>query len=350
MTHYKIRLENDLQTIRDLLSSVANQVNLSVQNAVNAIMVLDKDALYNVMLEDPEVNRKTRKLDSLCHSFIARHLPAAKPLRFVSSVLRLSIALERIGDYSVTLARVGVRLEQSPPELMRKDLQKVSNRSCKMVVQAIKAFVEEDAALAKETARMSRKVDKRHDKFFEKVSKEDNPVVLQVVRLLTIMSKLERVSDQAKNMCEEALFVTTGETKAPKSPKILFVDEKNNLHSQLALLLAKKSFPDTGKYFSSGWAPENTISPQLEEALEMFGLELESFSTTEVQPFRQAMAEYNVIVVINGGPNPPLSTIPFHSILLQWNFDENMAIEDLARILATKITELMTKLCGTEAS
>ena len=84
MTHYKIRLENDLQTIRDLLTTVANQVSLSVQTAVKAIMILDKKALYQVMLEDPEVNRKTRELDSLCHSFIARHLPAAKHLRFVS--------------------------------------------------------------------------------------------------------------------------------------------------------------------------------------------------------------------------------------------------------------------------
>jgi len=350
MTHYKTRLENDLQTIRDLLSSVAHQVKISVQNAVKAIMVLDKDALYKVMLEDPDVNRKTRELDSLCHSFIARHLPAAKHLRFVSSVLRLSIALERIGDYSVTVARVGVRLEELPPALMMKDLKKVSNRSCKMLEKAITAFVEEDAVLAKETARMSRKVDKRHDKFFEKISKEESPVLLQMVRLLTIMSKLERVSDQAKNMCEEALFVTTGESKAPKSPKILFVDEKNNLHSQLALLLAKKSFPNTGKYFSSGWAPESVISPQLEEAVEMFGLALEAFSSTEVQPFRQAMAEYNVIVVINGGPNPPLSIIPFHSILIRWDFDENIATEDLARDLAAQINELMTKLCGPEAS
>ena len=268
MSYYKTRLEADLQNIRDRLALVSDTVRVSIETVVDAIMKNDKDSLYKVMLKDPHVNRETRAIDSFCHAFIARHLPAAKHLRFVSSALRLSIALERIGDYSVTMARIGVRLKEAPPAIMMDDLVKVSARSCKMLNRAIKAFVTEDANLAQETALMSRKVDKRHDKFFNKAINEENPVLLRTVRLLNIMSKLERVSDQAKNMCEEALFVTTGESKAEKTPKILFVDEKNNLYSQLAVLLAQKSFPNSGQYSSAGWSPAPAISPNLTQAVE----------------------------------------------------------------------------------
>ena len=43
--------------------------------------------------------------------------------------------------------------------------------------------------------------------------------------LLSALNHLERISDQAKNICEETLFTITGETKAPKVYKILFLDQ-----------------------------------------------------------------------------------------------------------------------------
>jgi len=349
MTHYKTRLEQDLQAIRTRLAHVADAVRISVEEAIDALIANDNSRLYLVMMNDPHVNRETRAIDALCHAFIARHLPAAGHLRFVSSALRLSIALERIGDYAVTVARVGVRLQEAPPPALMDDLKKVSNRSCKMLDRATKAFVNGDAELAQETARMSRKIDKRHDKFFEKVINKDDPVLLQTIRLLTIISKLERVSDQAKNMCEEALFVTTGETKVPRTSRILFVDEKNNLHSPLAAALAAKSFPESGVYASAGWKPADSVDPQLQQAAEVFALDLEDFEVSEVQPFRQAMAEYTVIVAINGGETPPLSLIPFHSILLNWTIDENQSLEDQVHQLTANIREMMTKLRGEDA-
>jgi phosphate transport system protein len=349
MTHYNTRLEHDLQIIRTRLANVADAVRISVEEAVDALIAKDNPRLYQLMMNDPHVNRETRAIDALCHAFIARHLPAARHLRFVSSALRLSIALERIGDYAVTVARVGVKLQEAPPPRLMDDLKKISERSCKMLDRATKAFINGDAKLAEETARMSRKVDKRHDKFFDKVINEDDPVLLQTIRLLTIISKLERVSDQAKNMCEEALFVTTGETKVPRLSRILFVDEKNNLHSPLAAALAAKTFPKSGRYTSAGWSPAESIHPQLAQVAENFGVDLDDFTISAVQPFRQAMAEYTVIVAINGGETPPLSLIPFHSILLNWTIEENQSLDDQVHQLDDNIRDMMTKLRGEDA-
>jgi phosphate transport system protein len=341
MTHYKTRLDHDLQAIRSRLANVANAVRISVEEAVDALVVNDNERLYQVMMNDPHVNRETRAIDSMCHAFIARHLPAAGHL--------LSIALERIGDYAVTVARVGVRLQEAPPPALMSDLKKVADRSCKMLARATQAFVNGDADLAQETARMSRKIDKRHDKFFEKVINNDDPVLLQGIRLLTIVSKLERVSDQAKNMCEEALFVTTGEIKTPRISRILFVDEKNNFHSPLGVALAEKSFPECGKYSSSGWSPAEARDPRLDQAAEAFALDLDDFEISKVKPFRQAMAEYTVIVAINGGESPPLSVIPFHTILLNWTVNDNQTLEGQVHSLTDNINEMMTKLRGEDA-
>jgi phosphate transport system protein len=347
MATYQSRLAHDLKAIRNRLEAVASLVQSSVEQAVDALIAQDRFRLYGVMMGDPLVNRETRAIDKMCHAFIARHLPAAGHLRFVSSALRLSIALERIGDYAVSVSRVGIRLETCPP-MAAEDLREVSRRSCKMLNQAITAFVTEDVELSKETALMSRKIDKRHDKFFEKVINGDEPILLQTVRLLTVMSKLERVSDQAKNICEEVLFTTTGQTLTSRPPKILFVDEKNNFYSPLAVAIASKAFPNSAKYFSEGWNPAAEADPRLIEVAETFGLEVQEFTPAEVKPFRQAMAKYKLIVVINDD-NPPLSQIPFHSILLKWKIDTDCSLEEQVLQLSNEIQDVMIKLCGEDA-
>ena len=56
----------------------------------------------------------------------------------------------------------------------------------------------------------------------------------ELFALLIILHRMERVADQAKNICEETIFAATGETKPPKTYNILFVDRGNDLASQLA--------------------------------------------------------------------------------------------------------------------
>ena len=71
---------------------------------MHALLTRDRELAAEVILGDLPINREVRAIDALCHAFVARHLPSAGHLRFVSSVLRLNVELERIGDYAVTIA------------------------------------------------------------------------------------------------------------------------------------------------------------------------------------------------------------------------------------------------------
>jgi phosphate transport system protein len=351
MSNYQSRLDGDLEVIRTRLGRVAQVVREAVDESIAALVAHDKERLYLVMLNDLPINRETRAIDGLCHAFIARHLPAAGPLRFVSSALRLSIALERIGDYAVTVARVGVKLSQKPPKRFIDELTGLTVNACHMLQDATDAFIRGDAELARETARRAKKIDRRHDEFFNEIVSDDGieRPVLEIVSLLTIIGKLERVSDQAKNMCEEAVFVTTGQTKKPKVYKVLFVDETNALLSQLCVAIAQKSFPESGTYESCGWNPASEADPRLREISESFALGLDHPKISPVQPFRESPAEYHVIVSLNGGKTPPLPNIPFHSVLLNWTVDPSLRADDLVRELSGMIQSLLITLRGENA-
>ncbi|MEC7584220.1 MAG: PhoU domain-containing protein, partial [Planctomycetota bacterium] len=86
--HYEERLQQDLTQIESLVAQVGVKIEEAITNAVRALLTLDRSMAGSVIVGDYLVNRQTRELDRLCHAFVARHLPSAGHLRYVSSVLR----------------------------------------------------------------------------------------------------------------------------------------------------------------------------------------------------------------------------------------------------------------------
>ena len=112
--HYEEQLEKDLATIRAEIKAMGERVQTAVTNAVHALLTANRALSNQTILDDGHINRDLRRVNHLCHVFVARHLPSARHLRLISSVLQASIALERIGDYAVTICREQKQLSEPP--------------------------------------------------------------------------------------------------------------------------------------------------------------------------------------------------------------------------------------------
>jgi len=351
MTHYQARMDADLDALKARVLAVARAVRVAVGDSVRGLIEDDDDRLYQVMLGDHPINREVRSIDKATHAFVARHLPAAGPLRFVSAVLRLNIALERIGDYAVTIGRVGVRINAGLPPKVAEDIDALAQQALRMLEQAVTAFDTGDIELARRTIALAKKVDVKHDAVFRELVDQDTSRPLrEVVGVLTIYAQLERVSDQAKNMCEEAIFVTTGETKRPKRYQVLFVDADNALHSQLAVALAQKSYPESGLYSSAGLNPASELDPRLTETAASLGLHTADFAPKPLPEIAQSHNSIHVLVALGLDRNAALPTLPFHTVLLRWPVDAAASLEEVARDFNGRIAELMGTLRGDTAS
>ncbi len=348
MTLYEQRLSEDLQTIRQKVQDISDRVCAALEKAVTAIAEHDEEAMYQVVMDDYGINRDIRCIDKRCHEFVARHLPAAGHLRFISSVLRMTIALERAGDYAVTISRVVLQLSGPLPEKLVDRIRSMSEISITMLSDATQAFLAGDAEMAKETKKLDYRVDKAYDEIFSVLVEDDGDrKPRQLVSLLKIFSKVERFSDQAKNICEEAVFASTGEMKQPKVFKMLFVDEKNDLVSQLAVAIARKAYPESGTYSSAGWAPAKTIHPELKPMAEKFGFDVTRARPNTVGPLDTFPTPYHLVVAINLKDESQLPNIPYHTILRRWDFDVSLDhLDDLVRQLSSKITKLVERLRG----
>lgn len=349
MKRYERRISADMQAIEEQVEWIADAVRNAVLRAVEALEKDDKDALYQVVLGDLPINRRVRETDAMCHAFVARHLPAAGPLREVSSVLRLNIALERIGDYAVTIGRIGVKLEHPPAPALLSEIRQMGDLSVGMLEKATRAFLTKNVALAEDTKARAQRVDELHYMVFQRlVGGEATQGLPALVSELNIVRQLERVSDQSKNICEEAIFAASGQTKPPKVYKVLFVDQTNALWSQLARALAAKAFPNSGRFFSAGTAPASHIDPVLTELAGELSLDLSGVRTQRLAPLKLSPAEYHVIVAL--GDVPDLPEIPFKTVLLRWAAPTEASASEAARELGAAVRDLMEALRGEDAS
>ena len=229
MKHYEKRLEQDEQDIRDNTAAIAAMVSEAVKNAVHAVRTGNQKLANLTVLGDGEINRAVRAVDRDCHRFIVRHLPSAGHLRLMSATIRAVIALERIGDYAVSISRVATRLSSPPDHNLASAMDNMAADAVEMLDRAMEAFIEGNAEQAKAIKVMADQVERLQASALDDLAHgHAERSTDDLFAMFTLYSMLERVSDQAKNLCEEAVFAATGETKAAKVYRVLFLDQRRH--------------------------------------------------------------------------------------------------------------------------
>lgn len=357
MGHYEERLEKDLTTIRKQVTEMAVLVEASTRNAMHALQTGNHKLASATVIADHAINRAMRSIDALCHKFIAVHLPTAGHLRMLSSVIRANIELERIGDYAVTIARESLQLSVPPLGRMTDELERVGNETQLMLSQSIKAFNELNPEMAKATMILEEQMENDLDIIYsELMSNDDRDSVKNALAMFAVFTQLKRVADQAKNLCEETVFATTGDTKAPKVYNILFVDEDNSCQSQIAEAIARKNFPASGNYTSAGRQPAAELNPAMVAFLDSRGTGLAvGVRPAPLDMTAQELSAQHFIVSLQGPIKNYFDQVPFHTTPLEWNVgpapqsDDEAGIkrlEELYRDTAVQVRDLMEALRG----
>ncbi len=351
-SHYEERLQKDLAWIQDLVAIVGANIEEAIGNSVKSVLSLDRDLAAQTIIGDYTVNRQTRELDRLCHTFVARHLPSAGHLRYVSSVLRLNIALERIGDYAATISRTAAQLSTEAPPIVQRDIETMCEHARRMLHEGLKSFQNHDIALANATLASARQFAQHFDKVFADLVKEGEERSRPVSDLFSLMAtfnRLERVIHQAKNICEETIFVGTGQLKGEKLFNILFVGDKNNGVSQLAEHFTRKAFPQSGTYRSAGFAPADEIDARYVQFAKRVGLDLGMVWPTPLSTFLDQLDEFHFIVGLHPDSRQRIGKVPFHTTLVVWDMGSTEDPEETYRRLTPLVRTLMEKLRGEQA-
>lgn len=363
MTHYQERLEKDFEEIQSGLKGVADLVQEQVGEAVSALLGFDHELANQVILRDRIVNRATRNLDRLCHGFIVRHLPVGHHLRYISSVLRLDVALERIGDYAATVCRHSLRCSAPPKGEIARDIEQIAHQSRTCLTEAVLAFQDQNADLARKTLGLTYNMDTVHDNAFEdlvKAAETDAVPVRDLFGYIKALYFLLRVSDQAENIAHETLFAATGEEKEPKVYRILFVDRANDCRALVAEAYARKTFADRGSFSSAGWDPADSIRPEAVPFFEDHGFSLEGLYPKPLPDLMAAPKHFHVVIGLDQKAREMVGELPYKTVFLNWDLgpcpfgeadlDGMERLEGIYREIASRMRDLMLILVGADAA
>ena len=92
---------------------MASMVETAIANAVKSLIERDSDLARLVVQSDEQVDALELEIDKQCVDFLALRQPLAIDLRFITSSIKITNNLERMGDLAVNIAERVIPLSQS---------------------------------------------------------------------------------------------------------------------------------------------------------------------------------------------------------------------------------------------
>ena len=205
------QLENEIQDIKAEVISMWYLVESQLKKARTAMLHFDRDLAREIVLKEMRVNAFELKLDRDCENIFALYCPVAVDLRFLLAVLKINNNLERIGDIAEGVAKYVIESFSDFDHKLFTDTELITmfDGAIDILADTRVAFEKEDTILARSIFKKDEALDKINANAIQKIAdciKTDMTKINDALYVLSIIRKLERVGDQAKNIAEEIIF------------------------------------------------------------------------------------------------------------------------------------------------
>ncbi len=332
-SHLEENLQQDIDLIRSKVIEMGELVEKALETCLGAIEGNDRQLAYAVILRDRHIDELEEALESLCQRFLIKHLPVASQMRFVYSVIKINTELERVGDYAKSIARRFLVVSDLGAQASYPKLIDIANLAIPFLRNALRAFSESDAELAKATREREkeRAIDNlryeiHHDLIQLHIQNELPSEAL--VPLVTIVSCLERVANQASNICEEVLYMCTGEDLRhdyQQILRVLFVAEHDACRGQMAAGIGNTLEPHRILFSSAGVASQ-PMDPKTVELMAEKGIDISDQKSKYLNQILD-LKDYAIIVSLCEEAERALPSLSSRPVRISWEVQDPSRIE-----------------------
>jgi phosphate transport system protein len=205
--------EQHLGQLRTAVLEMGGLVEEQIAQGIRALVERDQKLARATIERDHTVNRFDVEIDDLCLKLLALHQPAARDLRLITTALKITTDLERIGDMATHVAERAIELSAELPIRPSIDIPRMADLARQMLHDSLDAFVREDTEIALAVCTSDDAIDRLHEQLFRELLSymvENPSTVSRAMRLLFVSKYLERVGDHATNIAEMVIFMVKG--------------------------------------------------------------------------------------------------------------------------------------------
>ena len=360
--HFEDSLRRDLDRLRERILWMGSLTENAVRQSIRALVEQNRELAYAVILRDQYIDECEKEIDRLCLEFLVRQQPVATPLRFAYSAIKINLELERVGDYAESIARQALKLSRVAVPLPLDRFEEMAALSIPMVRDAVHAFVNQDAELAQKTIETERTVDVLKSRVNQDLIRmfRENAFPLEALNpLIMVARRLERVSDQARNMCMETIYTCTGDYAKHLGTdvfRLLFVDEHNACRSQMAEAIANALQQSRFVFNSAGLDPR-PLDAQTIAFMKGKGFDI-SRMTPKLLTQVPNLDHYKVVIALAKGVERVFPTRPQKVVVVDWNIEDpsetqggaaevQAAYESTFQFIQEHITDLVRAIAET---
>ena len=212
----RANFESELKQLYFEIIEMGSYVEAAIKDSIKAFKSYDLALCEAIIANDKNVDDMEKKIESKCLWLIAREQPVASDLRKITTALKITTDMERIGDHAADIAELTTRIGGKNTFSDSIHIPQMADAAIEMVNSAITAYVNYDLELAKRTEKKDDNVDDYFNQIKEELVRIFNTSphdMDNAIDLLLIAKYLERIADHAVNICEWVRFSQTGEHK-----------------------------------------------------------------------------------------------------------------------------------------
>lgn len=203
-------LDDELNSLRDRVLLLGGEVEAALQRAMHALLDRDSDLARGVLTHDDAIDRLEVEIDRQCIDIIALRQPAARDLRFVISVAKMSPVLERIADHACNIARAAIDLNNEPELKHSNELSLMGEKASAMLRSALDAFTTNDPRAAREVIKRDTEINELYNQIFHSLIEKmvsEPATATRNARLIFVAKHLERIGDYVTDICELTVYM-----------------------------------------------------------------------------------------------------------------------------------------------
>src|SRR4030043_1357437 len=126
--HTSLHYEKELQGIKNDLIYLGAMTEKAIQMAMQSLTERNSDIARKVIKNDDEIDKRDTQLEEKCIRILALRQPTAIDLRFITTAIKITGHLERIGDMAVNIAGKAIQLNEDPQLKPYIDLPRMAHR------------------------------------------------------------------------------------------------------------------------------------------------------------------------------------------------------------------------------
>ena len=195
------KFDEQLDRLNKEMMKMGSAIEDSIRKAVDALVKQDAELAKKVMIQDEEIDREQKTIESICFNLLIQQQPVAKDLRTITAALKMVTDMERIGDQAADIGEITIKLANQPYIKKLEHINQMASETMLMLIRSIEAYVEKDMDKARKVIAYDDVV----DDLFEKVQ-ADSANGEQAADLLMVAKYFERIGDHATNIAEWVIF------------------------------------------------------------------------------------------------------------------------------------------------